>query len=103
CTRSYTVKEGDICDTISQAHNVSTWQLATVNTGSINGDCTNLIPGQTICLGVKAEEDCSTTYTVSVGDTCENIASNNGLNSTILYLNNPQINDDCSNIYLGEV
>ena len=24
CTRSYTVQDGDICDTISQAHNVST-------------------------------------------------------------------------------
>jgi LysM repeat protein len=81
----------------------SSWQLATVNTGSINGDCTNLIPGQTICLGLKPEEDCSTTYTVAIGDTCENIASNNALNSTILYLNNPQINDDCSNIYIGEV
>jgi hypothetical protein len=26
-----------------------------------------------------------------------------GINNTILYANNPQINEDCSNIYIGEV
>jgi len=103
CSRSYTVKEGDICDTISQSQNVSTFQLATVNSGAVNGGCTNLTPGQTICLALKPEEDCTTTYTVAGGDTCADIASKHAVNATILNLNNPQINDDCSNIYPGEV
>ncbi|KAG6828481.1 hypothetical protein H0H87_001838 [Tephrocybe sp. NHM501043] len=57
---------------------------------------------KTICLGY-AGEDCSTTYKVVADDTCEQIAGNHGLNTTILYLNNPQIDSACSNIYIGEV
>ncbi|KAG5651497.1 hypothetical protein H0H81_008469 [Sphagnurus paluster] len=55
-----------------------------------------------ICIGY-AKEDCATTYIVKSNDSCDDIASAHGLNSTILYLNNPQINQDCSNIYIGEV
>jgi hypothetical protein len=35
--------------------------------------------------------------------TCDLISSTYGLTNTTLYLNNPQINNDCSNIYVGEV
>jgi LysM repeat protein len=103
CTRSYIAQAGDYCDLISQKHNVSTYQLAAVNTGKINAGCTNLVPGQTYCLGVVASEDCSTTYIVQAGDTCSNIVAKNALNATILGLNNPQIDGTCSNIYPGEV
>ncbi|TFK32311.1 hypothetical protein BDQ12DRAFT_521843 [Crucibulum laeve] len=102
CSRTYAIKEGDWCDTISANKNVSTYQLAVVNQGIINSECTNLIPGNSICLG-NEKEDCSTTYVIKADDSCENIASSHGLNSTILRMNNPQINDDCNNIYIGEV
>lgn len=39
------------------------YQLAVVNNGIINDDCTNLIPGQKICLGYEGE-DCTTVYGV---------------------------------------
>lgn len=102
CGREYTVKEGDICDGISAATNTSTYQLAVVNHGVINSECTNLEPGKKICLGWLGA-DCQTTTIVQKDDSCEKIQARSGVNSTILNLNNPQINDDCSNLYIGEV
>ncbi|KAF8154868.1 hypothetical protein B0H34DRAFT_783885 [Crassisporium funariophilum] len=102
CSRQYTIKAGDICDSISKSQNVSTYQLAAINSAVVNAGCTNLIPGNSICLGT-AGEDCSTTYVVVADDTCETIGAKNSVNSTILTLNNPQINSACDNIYIGEV
>ncbi|KAF9043037.1 hypothetical protein BJ165DRAFT_217511 [Panaeolus papilionaceus] len=102
CSRSYTVKAGDYCDKISNEQKVSTFQLAAVNSPAINSDCTNLMPGQELCLGT-AGEDCTETYTVIADDSCEGIASAGGFNSTILHLNNPQLTEECDNLYIGEV
>jgi hypothetical protein len=102
CTRTYIIKEGDICDSISAANNVSTYQLGATNAGVINEACSNLVPGKEICLATEGE-DCSTVYTVAAGDTCSKIWDNHRINSTLLYGNNPQINEDCTNIYSGEV
>ncbi|KIJ94064.1 carbohydrate-binding module family 50 protein [Laccaria amethystina LaAM-08-1] len=101
CARTYTVQEGDYCDKISAANNVSTYQLAVVNR-SIDPGCGNLLPGQTLCLG-NTGEDCSETHQVQADDTCERIIANHGLNSTLLFSNNPQIHQACENIYIGEV
>jgi len=101
CTRTYTVKAGDFCDSISAMNNVSTYQLAAVNP-TIDADCGNLLPGQSLCLGT-AGQDCATTYVVQANDECDAISAANSINSTILLLNNPQIEEDCSNIYSGEV
>jgi hypothetical protein len=78
------------------------YQLATINYGYIDQSCSNLTPGAEICLGYE-NEDCSTTYIVKADDTCEGIASAVGVNSTILTQNNPQIDGECGNIYIGEV
>jgi len=102
CSRTYTIKEGDYCDSISAAKNVSTYQLAVNNMNTINADCTNLQPGGTLCLGTVGE-DCRTTHVVGEGDTCDSISSVAGVNTTLLTMNNPQINADCSDIYIGEV
>ncbi|KAH7918401.1 hypothetical protein BV22DRAFT_1076251 [Leucogyrophana mollusca] len=102
CTRTYTAQEGDICDSISAAQNVSTYQLAVVNNGIIDDECNNIAPGTSYCLGWQGE-DCSTTYVVQANDDCDIISNAAGINNTILYLNNPQINTDCTNIYIGEV
>ncbi|KAF8488464.1 hypothetical protein JB92DRAFT_2757317, partial [Gautieria morchelliformis] len=64
--------------------------------------CSNLGIGQTICLGTIGE-DCSNTYTVVPNDTCSTVMNMPGTNATILYANNPQINSDFTNIYVGEV
>ena len=71
CTRTYTIKEGDWCDTISAAHNVSTYQLSAVNSG-IDAVCHNLEVGSTLCLDTE-DEDCTTTHVVESGDSCQDL------------------------------
>ncbi|KAJ3809491.1 hypothetical protein F5876DRAFT_66427 [Lentinula aff. lateritia] len=102
CTRNYTVQDGDTCDSISTAQNVSTYQLAAVNSGVVDSTCSNLQPGASLCLGYEGE-DCSSTYTVVAQDTCDSIYDAYGINATLLYGNNPQIDSVCDNIYVGEV
>jgi hypothetical protein len=102
CNRQYTIQEDDICDSISAANNVSTYQLATINAGYIDNTCSNLQIGATICLGYL-NEDCSDTYVVEAEDTCEDIADGFSIDEATLYNNNPNINDKCTNIYVGEV
>jgi len=102
CVRQYTVQPGDTCDKISASQGVSTYQLAVINTGIINDQCTNLVPNESICLGYQGE-DCTTVYTVVNGDTCDAIAAAQNVNTTLIHENNPQINPDCTNIYIGEV
>lgn len=102
CVRKYTVKEGDTCDKISAENNVSTYQLATINAGYIDDLCHNLNPNDQICIGYQ-DEDCTSTAVVKSGDTCSGIISAHSIDMTMLLANNPQINDDCSNIYVGEV
>ncbi|KAG7440520.1 uncharacterized protein BT62DRAFT_937919 [Guyanagaster necrorhizus] len=102
CTRNYTIQDGDICDSISAANNVSTYQLATINAGYINSACSNLEIGANICLGYSGE-DCTETYVVEADDTCEGITTKFTVDEATFYNNNPNINDQCTNIYIGEV
>jgi hypothetical protein len=37
------------------------------------------------------------------GDTCDAVAAAHSVNTTLLHENNPQINPECTNIYIGEV
>jgi len=102
CARTYTVQDGDYCDLISAANNASTYQLAEANYQTINDACTNLQVGQQLCLG-NVGSDCQTTYVVKQGDYCDLISQNNAINTTLLMTNNPQIDDNCYNLYIGEV
>ncbi|KLO15198.1 hypothetical protein SCHPADRAFT_825133, partial [Schizopora paradoxa] len=101
CTRNYTVLEGDTCDSISAANNASTYQLAAVNP-SIDAGCSNLLPGESLCLGT-VDQDCKETYVVQPDDTCDIVAASQGINSTMVRFNNPQIDEECTNLYIGEV
>ncbi|KAI8995312.1 hypothetical protein BD414DRAFT_479180 [Trametes punicea] len=102
CTRQYTVREGDYCDKISAANNVSTYQLAIVNAHIIDSSCNNLVPGQVLCLGTEGE-DCKSTHVVQQDETCDSITSIYNINATMLYANNPQLDSQCDNLYVGEV
>ena len=64
--------------------------------------CHNLQVGQVLCLGTK-DEDCTTTRVVESGDSCDSIMQAASINSTVLYHNNPQLDADCTNLYVGEV
>jgi len=102
CVRKYTVQKNDYCDLISAAHNVSTYQFATINAGIVDAECGNLIIGDELCIGYE-NEDCKNTYVVIKDDTIEAITGKVGVNSTILMENNPQLKEDSSNLYIGEV
>lgn len=80
----------------------SSYQLAVVNSNVIDPACDNLVPGESICLGWEGE-DCTDTYVVNLGDDCDDVAYAFNLNSTIFNANNPQLNEDCTNMYIGEV
>ncbi|KAG8986924.1 hypothetical protein FRB90_003690, partial [Tulasnella sp. 427] len=101
CARTYEVQAGDTCNGISAANNVSTYQLAALNSG-IDSSCSNLSVGETLCLGLS-EGDCQATYVVQSGDSCWAIATSYGIDTDTLLSNNPQVNSACSNIYPGEV
>jgi len=101
CTRTYTVVAGDICDSISAAQSVSTYQLASLNT-EVDAACHDLQPGLQICLGGDPSEDCKSVHVVKSGDTCDSISAAYNTNSTILMQNNPQLDQSCD-IYQGEV
>ncbi|KAH7919527.1 hypothetical protein BV22DRAFT_1050981 [Leucogyrophana mollusca] len=102
CDRSYTVKLGDTCDIISATQNVSTYQLAAVNTGIIDPECANLYEGELICLGITGQ-DCNVTYVMQSGDTCSSIAAAAGIPVSTFLTNNPNVNPICTNIYPDEV
>ncbi|EJT99627.1 hypothetical protein DACRYDRAFT_23701 [Dacryopinax primogenitus] len=102
CSRNYTIVAGDTCDGISRAVGASTYQLAMLNP-TIDDACSNLQIGQPLCLGLTDGSDCTTTYTVAGGDSCDAITNQFAINSTLLFLNNPQIDSACDNIYVGEV
>ncbi|EIW69077.1 hypothetical protein TREMEDRAFT_57084 [Tremella mesenterica DSM 1558] len=102
CTRTAVVQAGDTCDSISRQYGVSTFQLALVNEASIDENCDNLNPGDTVCLGVEGV-DCTKVYTVVEDDTCDGLIGTYGMSNDTLYSNNPQIDAPCDNIYVGEV
>ncbi|KAG9313541.1 hypothetical protein JVU11DRAFT_5868 [Chiua virens] len=102
CDRNVTVAAGDTCNSISANYNVSTYQLAAVNTGIIDASCDNLYVGEVICLGITGQ-DCSTTYVSQSGNTCAGIASAYNISVNTLITNNPNVNQICTNLYPGEV
>jgi hypothetical protein len=102
---------------------VISYQLATVNSGTIDAACDNLSVGmvscvtprccqhpftdldlcyQSICLGL-AGQDCSSTHVMVYGETCDQIASDAGTTLALLLENNPNVNSACTNIYPEEV
>ncbi|KXN82893.1 hypothetical protein AN958_01962 [Leucoagaricus sp. SymC.cos] len=102
CSRTYKVVLGDTCDKISAAQNVSTFQLAHVNADTINPDCSNLVSGETICLGIEGQ-DCDNTHTIVSGDSCSDISVAANIDLSTLLANNPNVDSTCSNIYPDEV
>ncbi|KAJ6542364.1 glycoside hydrolase superfamily [Mycena vulgaris] len=104
CAQTYTVVSGDTCAAIESKTGVSDAQLHTLNP-LINGGCTNLQLGQTLCLssGGGSGGGCTKTYTVVSGDTCATIESRTGVSDSQLHALNPSVNAGCTNLQLGQV
>ncbi|PSS37404.1 hypothetical protein PHLCEN_2v768, partial [Hermanssonia centrifuga] len=54
-----------------------------------------------LCLGITGQ-DCDVVQVVEDGDSCAVIAGNAGVELSVLLANNPNVNSECSNIYVGE-
>ncbi|KAH0835937.1 hypothetical protein J3R83DRAFT_9858 [Lanmaoa asiatica] len=102
CTRYGTVVPDATCNDVSGRYNVSTYQLAIVNVGIINPACTNLYPGEVLCLGLTGQ-DCTETHIVLEPDTCDSIAAEYSIPKSTLQANNPNLGPLCLDIYHGQV
>ena len=94
CNAAYTVKAGDTCNSISIAHNVSTFDLLYEN--GLEGFCANFpSAGRRLCL----PHQCNI-YTVQPNDTCYGITQTSGNAFTVSQIIswNINLNRDCSNL-----
>ncbi|KAF9455416.1 hypothetical protein BDZ94DRAFT_1205763 [Collybia nuda] len=102
CTRKTTVQNGDTCDTISERAGISRYWLGQLNP-TINSNCSNLIGGAAICID-SAINTCGSVYAVTGTEgACVGIATTLGMTLQELLSLNPNVNAQCSNIYIGEV
>lgn len=101
CTRTHDIKSGEICDSICREESVSLYQLMVLNP-QINEECTNLVPGSSLCLA-QPGEDCQQVYTVVPNDTCEKVAEAHGIDLETFDYNNPHLDPACTNLYIDEV
>lgn len=102
CNRFYTVQGGDTCDRIGKNENAPSWQIRFENSDFIDVECSNLYPGERICLGVVGR-DCQQVHVVQPEETCASIAAASGLTTEgFRSANWRAVGDDCF-IYVGEV
>ncbi|KAG8766235.1 hypothetical protein FRC12_007006 [Ceratobasidium sp. 428] len=90
--RAQRLTRGDNCTLIPQKNGISSYQLTKLNP-SLN--CNALSIGQSLCV-IDSTYNCQPVYTVKSGDTCANIASANGITTTQLINNNPQVGTSCT-------
>lgn len=94
CPDSYTVQAGDTCNSISLAHNVSTFAMLYWN--GLNANCVDFpSAGSSICL----PSQCAI-YTIRENDTCVEIVKNNAPDISIRQLQswNMNLNTLCTNL-----
>ncbi|MEX0781423.1 MAG: LysM peptidoglycan-binding domain-containing protein [Dehalococcoidia bacterium] len=115
----YTVVSGDTCGAIASAHGITADELIAANRAAINADCTNLhegdelkIPGASGAtatprstgggVATTTPRAGSRTYTVESGDTCSDIAANQGVSvDDLIELND--LDPGCTNLQNGQV
>ncbi|KAI1136948.1 carbohydrate-binding module family 50 protein [Hypoxylon sp. FL0543] len=113
CNKTYTVVSGDTCNAIL-AKQGNTFTLAQFYSWNpeVNAACTNLQPGEQVCVGVASTgcaaptapgiaANCASCYTVVPGDTCLTITQPRGVSLASFYAWNPAVNSACSNLMPG--
>ncbi|KAI1281721.1 carbohydrate-binding module family 50 protein [Xylaria sp. FL0933] len=132
CNRFYLVQNGDICDTIAAAEGISVSDLYAWNPAVGVNTCKDLDVGDYICVGVIGftpttstasttttttlgngittptpyqagmVSDCNDFYFVKSGDTCDNIAADEGISSADFYAWNPAVGGNtCKSLQAG--
>jgi LysM repeat protein len=115
---TYTVASGDTCGAIADAHGITVDQLIAANRAAINQDCTNLTVGDELRIpsagaatatprttaggaATPTPRAGSRTYTVRAGDTCADIAANQGVSvSDLIALNG--LDEGCTTLQVGQ-
>ncbi|KAL4794873.1 hypothetical protein BDV19DRAFT_379199 [Aspergillus venezuelensis] len=91
CTgKTYTIKEGDTCQSVSKSQSVATVQLLMDN--HLRAFCANFPEEGQLCI----KNQC-TTYTVKAGDTCKSVAKTHNVSTVQLRSYNPWIDGGCYN------
>lgn len=91
CPTPYTVKEGDSCDSLSQAKNVSTFGL--IETNGFMMPCQPLTAGKNICLPLTCR-----THLLSYGESCYTLGQMYDVTLAQLINWNENFDLDCQNI-----
>ncbi|KAK8010200.1 hypothetical protein PG990_009165 [Apiospora arundinis] len=89
----YVTKAGDTCDSVAQAHNVSSATMFYINPNIL--DCSAIREGISLCLPLP----CDTVRTVKDGEDCTDIAIEYLLSTVKLIAFNSQLKRDCSNLH----
>ncbi|KAI0479029.1 hypothetical protein GGR56DRAFT_358229 [Xylariaceae sp. FL0804] len=119
CTATYSVVFGDDCDEIRDQFN-DTFTLAELYSWNpeIDEYCSNLAPGEVICVAADGSEipapgcpvpvepglvsDCDACYLVQEYDSCGAVAEASGISLADFYLWNPSLNQtSCDNLIFG--
>jgi LysM repeat protein len=95
------VQPGDECQKIADANEIPLLQLILLNP-TINEACTNLQPGQELCLKLRSTACWGDAYAVAEGDTCASIAAARGVSAADLIAGNPSIDEACTNLQIGQ-
>ena len=116
---SYTVQSGDTCGGIASEKGITVAELIAANRANINADCTNLRVGDELKVPSTAGAGPTTTrttgsaptatpragsrtYTVAPGDTCADIAANQGVTvADLIALNG--LDSGCGDLQIGQV
>lgn len=123
CNRYYKIRSGDTCDAVASRNGITVSQLKSWNT-EINDSCSNLWLDYYVCTGISgatappstttsgppestvspimpgADANCDRYYKIESGDTCDAVASKNGITVAQLKTWNTEINAACSNLWL---
>lgn len=102
CGTTYTVQNGDTCQSIFSRYTQSYTEFLTINP---NLNCNGLYAGQVICLGAAQtrtvyQQTCESWYTVQQYDTCASIIQKFGEKPTTFYAANANVN--CNNLQVGQ-
>lgn len=123
CNRYHMIQSGDTCDAVASKNGITVSQLKSWNT-EINDSCSNLWLDYYVCTGVAgataptttttsgppeptvspimpgADANCDRYHKIQSGDTCDAVASKNGITVAQLKSWNTEINASCSNLWL---
>ncbi|KAI0550704.1 hypothetical protein F4679DRAFT_583373 [Xylaria curta] len=118
CTATYTVQSGDNCNKIRDTFG-DIFTLAQFYSWNpeVDSFCSNLFPGEVVCVGVGNPSgsppacpvpvkpglisNCDSCYKVVDGDSCSGIETSKNITLTEFLAWNPDLNSGCTNLEIG--